>query len=225
MRKLKVINITKNEPEKDVYDIQVEGERHYILEDGLVSHNSGFIYASSQVIAMKKLNLKEDDEGNKTTTIQGIRSAIKVVKTRFTKPFETMQMKIPYNVGIDPFSGLIDYFEEKGVFTKDGNRLKWVSVDNEEVKMFRKEWNAIDGRKVLLRVMEEYELANYTNIENERKEAARMAAEMEAINDEVIAALDEGVDEEKPMPVLKGKKEKVKAEIPDEEVQEEASVG
>jgi recombination protein RecA len=183
--------------------------------DPKISGGAGFIYSSSQVVAFKKLNLKEDEDGNKTTTIQGIRTAVKVIKTRFTKPFETMQMKIPYNVGIDPFSGLIDYFEEKGVFTKDGNRLKWVSVDNEEVKLFRKEWNAIEGRKILLRVMEEFELLNFKNIENERKEAAKMIAEMEAITEEVMASLEEGVDEEITLKVTKGKKDKVKAETPD----------
>ena len=45
----------------------------------------GFIYASSIVIAMKKLKLKEDIDGNKVSAVQGIRAACKVMKTRYSK--------------------------------------------------------------------------------------------------------------------------------------------
>ena len=45
-----------------VYDINVPGPHHYLLDSGIVSHNSGFIYASSIVVAMKKLKLKEASE-------------------------------------------------------------------------------------------------------------------------------------------------------------------
>ena len=39
-------------------------------------------YASSIVVAMRKLKLKEDEDGNKTTDVKGIRAACKVMKTR-----------------------------------------------------------------------------------------------------------------------------------------------
>ena len=49
--------------------------------DDKISGGQGFIYASSIVIAMRKLKLKEDEDGNKTTTVSGIRAACKVMKT------------------------------------------------------------------------------------------------------------------------------------------------
>jgi recombination protein RecA len=49
--------------------------------DDKISGGQGFIYASSIVVAMKKLKLKEDDEGNKVSDVLGIRSACKVMKT------------------------------------------------------------------------------------------------------------------------------------------------
>jgi len=49
--------------------------------DDKISGGQGFIYASSIVVAMKKLKLKEDDEGNKISEVRGIRSACKVMKT------------------------------------------------------------------------------------------------------------------------------------------------
>ena len=80
--------------------------------DDKISGGQGFVYASSIVVAMKKLKLKEDESGNKITEVRGIRSACKVMKTRFAKPFEGVQLKIPYDTGLDPYSGLLDLFEK-----------------------------------------------------------------------------------------------------------------
>ena len=43
--------------------------------------------------------------------MRGIRAACKVMKTRYAKPFESVQVKIPYDTGMDPYSGLVDLFE------------------------------------------------------------------------------------------------------------------
>ena len=108
--------------------------------DDKISGGQGFIYASSIVIAMRKLKLKEDIDGNKTTTVNGIRAACKVMKTRYAKPFEGVQVKIPYETGMDPYSGLLDLFEAKGLLTKQGNRLKYTTTAGVEMLEFRKGW-------------------------------------------------------------------------------------
>ena len=108
--------------------------------DDKISGGQGFIYASSIVIAMRKLKLKIDADGNKTTTVQGIRAACKVMKTRYAKPFEAVQVQIPYETGMDPYSGLLDLFEAKGMLTKQGNRLKYTTTAGEEMLEFRKGW-------------------------------------------------------------------------------------
>jgi recombination protein RecA len=108
--------------------------------DDKISGGQGFIYASSIVIAMRKLKLKTDADGNKTSTVNGIRAACKIMKTRYAKPFESVQVEIPYATGMSPYSGLVDLFEAKGLLAKDGNRLKYVSKDGVELKMYRKEW-------------------------------------------------------------------------------------
>jgi hypothetical protein len=139
-----------------VYDISVPEQHHYVLSNGLVSHNSGFIYASSIVVAMRKLKLKVDADGNKTSTVNGIRAACKIMKTRYAKPFEAVQVEIPYSTGMSPYSGLVDLFETKGVLVKDGNRLKFTSVDGTETKLYRKEWERNEGG-MLDTVMEEFD--------------------------------------------------------------------
>ena len=109
--------------------------------DDKISGGQGFIYASSIVVAMKKLKLKEDADGNKTSTVQGIRAACKVMKSRYSKPFEGVQVKIPYETGMDPYSGLLEMLEAKGIVEKVGNKLSYVSpVTGEEIKEFRKGW-------------------------------------------------------------------------------------
>jgi len=108
--------------------------------DDKISGGQGFIYASSIVVAMKKLKLKEDEKGNKITDVTGIRAACKVMKTRYAKPFESVQVKIPYETGMDPYSGLVDLFEKKGILVQTGNRLKYIDSSGKEHIEFRKAW-------------------------------------------------------------------------------------
>ena len=109
--------------------------------DDKISGGQGFIYASSIVVAMRKLKLKEDEDGNKVSEVKGIRAACKIMKTRYAKPFESVQVEIPYATGMSPYSGLVDLCEAKGILVKEGNRLKYVSKDGTELKMYRKEWD------------------------------------------------------------------------------------
>ena len=108
--------------------------------DDKISGGQGFIYASSIVVAMKKLKLKEDEDGNKISEVKGIRAGCKIMKTRYAKPFESVQVKIPYETGMNPYSGLVDLFEGKGLLQKEGNSLKYTLVDGTVIKQFRKAW-------------------------------------------------------------------------------------
>ena len=108
--------------------------------DDKISGGQGFIYASSIVVAMRKLKLKVDADGNKTSQVHGIRAACKVMKTRYSKPFESVQVEIPYETGMSPYSGLVEFFEAKGLLIKQGNRLKYMTKAGEEMIEFRKNW-------------------------------------------------------------------------------------
>ncbi len=110
--------------------------------DDVISGGSGFIFASSIIVSMQKLKLKMDEDGNKTTEVRGIRSKIKCVKSRFSKPFEEVEIQIPYDTGMSPYSGLFEMFLNKGMLTKDGNRYKFKDKTGKEHKLFRKEYEA-----------------------------------------------------------------------------------
>jgi recombination protein RecA len=108
--------------------------------DDKISGGQGFIYASSIVVAMRKLKLKEDTDGNKTPQVNGIRAACKIMKTRYAKPFESVQVKIPYTEGMSPYSGLFDLFEARQLLVKEGNRYKYTLGDGTEIKLYKKEY-------------------------------------------------------------------------------------
>lgn len=123
--------------------------------DDKISGGQGFIYASSIVVAMRKLKLKEDEDGNKISEVKGIRAACKIMKTRYAKPFESVQIKIPYETGMNPYSGMTDMLEGKGLLTKEGNSLKYTLGDGTVIKQFRKAWERNEDGS-LDKVMEDF---------------------------------------------------------------------
>jgi len=123
--------------------------------DDKISGGQGFIYASSIVVAMKKLKLKEDEDGNKVSDVNGIRAACKIMKTRYAKPFEGVQVKIPYTTGMSPYSGLVDLIEKKEMLKREGNSLVFTLSDGEIIKKFRKAWEKND-EGCLDKVMEDF---------------------------------------------------------------------
>ena len=124
--------------------------------DPKISGGSGFVYASSIVVAMKKLKLKEDEEGNKTTSVNGIRAGCKIMKTRYAKPFEDIELQIPYTTGMDPYSGMFDLISKNCVITKKGNRYSYFDLAGKEHLYYRKEWNRNENG-ILDLVMQEFD--------------------------------------------------------------------
>jgi RecA/RadA recombinase len=126
--------------------------------DDKISGGQGFIYASSIVVAMRKLKLKEDEDGNKTSEVHGIRASCKVMKTRYAKPYESVHVKIPYSTGMDPYSGLFDMLEERGLLKREGNSYLYSFKDSKTEKAFRKNWTG----EMLDRVMADIMLRDLT---------------------------------------------------------------
>jgi recombination protein RecA len=126
--------------------------------DDKISGGQGMVFASSIVVAIKKLKLKIDADGNKTSQVHGIRAACKVVKSRYAKPFESVQIQIPYETGMNPYSGLVDLFEGDGALKKSGNSLEYIDKKTGEVyKMFRKAWERNDNSYLDI-IMDQYDI-------------------------------------------------------------------
>jgi hypothetical protein len=62
------------------------------------------------------------------------------MKTRYAKPFESVQVEIPYETGMSPYSGMVDMLEAKSLLSKEGNSLVYKFADGKIIKQFRKAW-------------------------------------------------------------------------------------
>lgn len=136
--------------------------------DDKISGGQGFIYASSIVVAIKKLKLKEKDdlasEGT-TSRVTGIRAKCKIMKSRFSKPFEEVEIQIPYETGMDPFNGLFETFE-KSIMTREGNSYIYIDSNGIEHKHTRKKWTPEELEIIMNDLMKPYESNLTGEIEN-----------------------------------------------------------
>jgi len=89
-------------------------------------------YSLSQIVMLTKLKLK--DTGSRE--VKGIRMKCEGYKTRFTKPYQTVTIMVPYEDGMDPYSGLADVAQGLGVVQKKGSR--W-AVTGEEKSWYEKD--------------------------------------------------------------------------------------
>lgn len=82
-------------------------------------------FSLSQIILLTKLKLRDTS----TRDVEGIRMKCEGYKTRFTKPFQTITLEVPYETGMDPYNGLLDVAVDLGVVQKKGSRYVVVGDD------------------------------------------------------------------------------------------------
>lgn len=73
-------------------------------------------YPFSQIALVTRLMLKDDA----SKKYEGIRLKLFGLKTRFTKPFQSAMIEVPYDKGMDPYAGLLEVAEGLGVITRNG---------------------------------------------------------------------------------------------------------
>jgi hypothetical protein len=90
----------------DVYDISVEKYENYILENGVVTHNSGLQYAASTIIYLSKSKEKDGTE------IIGNIIRAKTQKSRLSKENQQVEIRLFYDErGLDKYYGLLELGE------------------------------------------------------------------------------------------------------------------
>ena len=103
------------------------GEGVWIVSDAVK-------YAASQIVLLSKLKLKDDS--GKAQSYAGIRMKCEGYKTRFTQPFQSITIEVPYETGMDPYSGLVETAAELGVVKKGG---AWCNIAGSEQKWYAKD--------------------------------------------------------------------------------------
>ena len=117
MKTIEIKSIKKNKPSK-VYDIKVKDDAHYILENGVVSHNSGLFYSASTIIYLSKKKVKEG------TDIIGNIIHCKLFKGRLTKENSMIDVMLDYDTGLSPYYGLVPIAIKYGIFKKVSTRIE-----------------------------------------------------------------------------------------------------
>lgn len=90
----------------------LNGEGVWIIADAIK-------YSLSQILLLTKLKLRVGTGAERSIT--GIEMKVEAYKTRFTKPFQTVKIEVPYETGMDPYNGLLDVAVAMGVLGKGGS--------------------------------------------------------------------------------------------------------
>jgi hypothetical protein len=113
----------------DVYDFTVEDVHHYILENGIVTHNSyvptkelgggsALKYAASAIAMLSK---KKEKDG---TDVVGNIIRIKMYKSRLSRENQEASVLLTYSKGLDRYYGLLDLAEKYEIFKKVSTRYE-----------------------------------------------------------------------------------------------------
>ena len=130
---MKIKSITSVGKRK-VYDLSVKEAEHYVLENGVVTHNTGSYYSADNIFILGRQQAKDGAE------LLGYNFIINVEKSRYVKEKAKIPISVMFDGGISKWSGLLEIALESGHVVKPTNG--WYSrVDTDsgevEAKKFR----------------------------------------------------------------------------------------
>jgi recombination protein RecA len=102
--------------------------------DGAWAITNSIKFAMSIIGIVTKLNLKED------TDIVGVRMRFMTYKSRFAKNGTKVELEVPYDRGMSPFTGLEEMLTDMGVIVKEGHSY----VSNLPTGQIKFKWKDID---------------------------------------------------------------------------------
>lgn len=87
-------------------------------------------YPFSQIALITRMMIKTDDQNlDGTKKYDGINLRVFGLKTRFTKPFQQSTIEVPYESGMDPYTGTLDVAVSLGIVSKAGS---WYTFGTEK---------------------------------------------------------------------------------------------
>ena len=142
MKTVKLTSKKEIAPEK-VYDIGVVDVNHYILSDGVVSHNSYFpqtVYTGGKIYVYLMTLLFEQTASkiyNKDKEVIGNKITFKTFKSRLTRANIKSELLVHYSKGIYKYSGLLDDCIESGIWLKFDDTVVTDPVMIEQYKIMQ----------------------------------------------------------------------------------------
>lgn len=100
---------------KKVFDISVADAHHYILENGVVTHNTGIYYSADTIWIIGRSQEKDGTE------VTGYNFNVNIEKSRFVREKSRIPVTVMHKGGISKWSGLMDMALESGHVIKPSN--------------------------------------------------------------------------------------------------------
>ena len=159
---------------RKVYDISVKDAEHYVLENGVVTHNTGSYYSADNIFIIGRQQEKDGQE------VIGYNFIINVEKSRYVKEKSKIPVTVSFTGGISKWSGLLDIALDSGHVVKPSNGwYSKVNVETGEVeeKKYRLKdtdnkdfWMPILAQKTFRdHIQEKYQVANASIIQEEEE--------------------------------------------------------
>lgn len=209
MKTIKIKKKTYVSAKMKVYDIEVANEHHYLLKNGILSHNSvgsfismdvmsgggGPLYNASVILFLYKSQLKvqEAEADNVDLKKTGIIVRSAPHKNRFARPI-TIRFHISFYKGMNPFVGLEQFINWQSCGIEKGHlfdKKAWDKLDTEEQDIIKKENRYFEHNGEPMYFIPR---ASARNFVVRHMGATISAAELfspNVINEEVLRALDE----------------------------------
>ena len=135
---MKIVSV-KSVGKKPVYDLSVDSEvyddQQYVLENGVVSHNTGITYSADNIWIIGRRQTKNGTE------VVGYDFIINVEKSRFVKEKSKIPISVSWDAGIEKYSGIFDLGLSFDYIVKSGSRYQLMDLETgeiEEAKLWRK---------------------------------------------------------------------------------------
>jgi RecA/RadA recombinase len=140
---------------------------------GLWIINNAIRYSASQIMLIVPAKLKEGTE------VIGVRMKVETYKSRFAKIGQKVEVEVPWDAGMNPYSGFLDMMEDLGVVKAAG---AWKSVElpgKEPIKFQTKHLDAELVAKILSHPLVVAEERNVLQLMDDPTAYADEAAEIE----------------------------------------------
>ena len=132
------ISKIKSVGNKQVYDISVDQAEHYVLENGVITHNTGQVYSANTIFIIGRQQEKTGKD------VIGYNFIINVEKSRFVKEKSKIPIMVTFDGGINRWSGLLDVALELGHVTKPSNGYYTRPHIENDKKIRQKDTNTAD---------------------------------------------------------------------------------
>jgi len=126
IKRLNIAVLITGQPYRAKQEQILEGEGKWVINDAIR-------FAFSQIVLITKTKLKD---AKIKTMVKGIKMKCEGFKTRFTQPYQTVSIEVPYDTGMDKYSGLANTAVELGIVQKKGG---WHTIKGETDNWYEKD--------------------------------------------------------------------------------------